>query len=322
MPATRKTTWAFAQFAVKRSEPLVFFDPQPRHSFIQMKLGNAKYELVQKDVRDLPALISTIHERKIDTVVHTAGLIGKKVADSIYNGFQINVGGTLNVAEAVRLTGVKRLVHISTFGVYDTRRETEQPIKETFPRGTGKPYGSTKVAKEVLLEAYQRKFGFELIMLRPANVFGLGHFWSGSGGGEKMQILLQSALEGKAAKIPQDQTMANEYVYAKDMGKAADLAATVPMPEETLFNIGSGTVTPFEEVVETLKKLVPNVQIEIMPGEAPISKSQPLDISNAKKYLGWEPAFSLEAAFQDYLQDLQAAGAKMAGLSLIRNHSD
>jgi len=306
---------AFAQFAVKRSEPLVFFDPQPRHAFIETKLGKAEYEWVQKDVRDLPALIEVIQTHKVDTVVHTAGLIGKKVAASIYNGFQVNVGGTVNVAEAVRLTGVKRLVHISTFGVYDTRRETDQPIKETFPRGTGKPYGSTKVAKEVLLEAYQGKYGFELIMLRPANVFGLGHFWSGSGGGEKMQILLQGALEGKPARIPQDQTMANEYVYAKDMGKAVDQAATVPMPEETLFNIGSGTVTPFEEVVETLEKLVPSVRIEIVPGEAPVSKSQPLDISSAKKHLNWEPAFSLEAAFQDYLQDLKAAAAVMGELT-------
>ena len=174
---------AFAQFALKRSEPLVFFDPQPRHNFIQMKLKSADYQWVPKDVRDLPALIDVIQTHNIETVVHTAGLIGKRVAESLYSGFQINVGGTVNVAEAVRLTGVRRLVHISTFGVYNTRRAAEGPLQETFYRGTGKPYGSTKVAKEVLLEAYQRQYGFELIMLRPASVFGLGHFWSGSGGG-------------------------------------------------------------------------------------------------------------------------------------------
>ncbi len=302
---------AFAQFAVKRSESVVFFDPEPRHHFIQMKLGKATYKLVRKDVRDLPALISTIQEHHIDTVIHTAGLIGKRVADSLYNGFQVNLVGTLNVAEAVRLTGVKRLVHTSTFGVYDTRRETDQPIRETFPRGTGKPYGNTKVAKEVLLEAYHLQYGFELIMLRPASVFGLGHFWSGSGGGEKMQILLQGALEGKAAKIPQDQTMVNEYVYAKDVGKAIDLAATVPMPPEIHFNIGNGTITSFEELVEMVKKLVPNVQIEIAPGEAPLSKAQPLDISRAATYLGWKPAYSLEEALKDYLQDLSAANKEM-----------
>jgi len=302
---------AFAQFAIKRSEPLVFFDPQPRNAFIKMKLGDAEYDLVRKDVRDLPALIDVIQTHRIDTVVHTAGLIGKRVADSLYNGFQVNVGGTVNIAEAVRLTGVKRLVHISTFGVYNTRRESDRPLQETFARGTGKPYGSTKVAKEVLLEAYQKQYGFELIMLRPASVFGLGHFWSGSGGGEKMQLLLQGALEGRPAKIPQEQTMVNEYVYAKDVGRAIDLAATVSMPPETVFNIGNGFVSPFEEVVETVKRLVPKVQIEIVPGEAPVSKAQPMDITRAKKYLGWEPAYSLEAAFKDYLEELSAAADKL-----------
>ena len=92
------------------------------------------------------------------------------------------------------------------------------------------------------------------------------------------------------------------------MGKAVDLAATVPLPKETIFNIGNGKVTPFDEVIDTAKKYIPDLQIEIIPGEAPKSKSQPLDISRAKEYLGWEPQFSLEEAFQDYIEDLKAAG--------------
>ncbi|MFC1815125.1 NAD-dependent epimerase/dehydratase family protein [Thermodesulfobacteriota bacterium] len=114
---------AFAQFAIKRSEPIVFLDPEPRNDFLRIKLGNANFELIRKDVRDLPALIKIINDHSIGTIVHTAGLIGKRLAASLYMGFQINLAGTLNVAEAVRLTGVKRLVHISTVGVYDWRRE-------------------------------------------------------------------------------------------------------------------------------------------------------------------------------------------------------
>ena len=66
-------------------------------------------------------------------------------------------------------------------------------------------------------------FGFELIMLRPANVFGLGHFWSGSSGGQKMHNLIEAAFDGRAARIPAAETLAHEYVYAKDMGRAVDL---------------------------------------------------------------------------------------------------
>jgi nucleoside-diphosphate-sugar epimerase len=106
---------SYAQHAVKRGETVVFYDVAPRKDFLAHKLGRANVTVVQRDVRDLPSLIEAIQKHKCDTVIHTAGLIGGKVANPIYSGLQINVMGTINVAEAVRLTGVKRLVQISTF---------------------------------------------------------------------------------------------------------------------------------------------------------------------------------------------------------------
>jgi nucleoside-diphosphate-sugar epimerase len=297
---------SFAQHALKRGERLIFFDAQPRMEFLRKKLGQADFAVVQKDVRDLPALIETMRAHRVQTVVHTAGLIGGRVMESLYTGFQINVLGTINVAEAVRIAGVKRLVHISTFGVYDRRSEPSGAVTESWPRGGGSAYGNSKAAKELLLEAYQRVHGFELIILRPANVYGLGHFWSGSGGGEKMQALLVSGLRGEVAKIPQEQTMDNEYIYGKDLGRAVDLATTVPLPAKSVFNVGSGKVTKFQEIVDLVKRLLPKLQVEIVPGTPPVSRAQPLDISQAKRHLGWEPQYTMEAAFEDYIRDLKA----------------
>ncbi len=298
---------SFAQQALKRGERLVFFDPQPRQEFLRKKLGQADFAVVQKDVRDLPALIETMRAHRVETVVHTAGLIGSRVAESLYTGFQINVLGTIHVAEAVRIAGVKRLVHISTFGVYDWRRDLSSPVTESFPRGGGGAYGNSKAAKELLLEAYQQAYGFELIMLRPANVYGFGHFWSGSGGGEKMQALLVSGLRGEVARIPREQTMDNEYIYAKDLGRAVDLAATAPLPARNIFNVGAGKVTKFQEIVDLARRLLPGLRVEIVPGKAPVSRAQHLDISQAGQFLGWQPEFTMEAAFEDYIRDLKAA---------------
>ena len=208
----------------------------------------------------------------------------------------------------MRLCGVRRLVHLSTFGVYDRRRPAKGLITEDFPRGQGRGYGNYKAAKELILEAYAVAYGFELIMLRPANVFGLGHFWSGSSGGRKMQALLEAGLNGSTASIPASETMANEYIYAKDMGRAVDLAATVPMPAQSIFNIGNGTVTSFEEVLAAVKALCPGVTCEIEPGEAPDATIAPLDISAAKRHLGWEPKYTIASAFADYLQDMRRRG--------------
>jgi nucleoside-diphosphate-sugar epimerase len=301
---------AFAQNALARGEAVVFVDPEPRTDFLRLKLGDKGYTLVRKDVRDLPGLIEAIKASGATTVVHTAGLIGGRVQQSLSAAFDINLGGTRNVAEAVRLMGVRRLVHISTFGVYDRRREANAPITEDFPRGGARGYGNYKGAKELILEAYAAAFKFELIMLRPANVFGLGHFWSGSSGGQKMHNLIVAGLDGKSARIPAAETMANEYIYAKDIGRAVDLAATVPLPQQTVFNIGNGYVTSFDDVLAAVKALCPGVTYEVEPGEAPQSKLVPVDISAAKQHLGWEPRFTIASAFEDYLAELKAARAQ------------
>ena len=305
---------AYAQNAIARGEKVVFVDPEPRADFLKLKLGDKGYALARFDVRDLPNLIATIQQHSADTVVHTAGLIGNRVQQSLSAGFDINLGGTRNVAEAVRLTGVRRLVHISTFGVYDRRREEgNAPVAEDFTRGGSRAYGAFKAAKELILEAYAAAYKFEVIMLRPANVFGLGHFWSGSSGGQKMQRLIEAGLDGGTARIPSSETMANEYIYAKDVGRAVDAAVTAKQPPQIHFNIGNGYVSSFDEVLTAVKALCPNVRYEVEAGEPPHSKIAPLDISAAKQHLGWEPRFTLQSAFEDYLKDLKAARAIAKG---------
>ncbi len=296
---------SYAQLALKRGENIVFYDVAPRKDFLARKLGSADVTVVQRDVRDLPALIETIQTNKIDKVIHTAGLIGGKVAQPIYTGMQINVMGTINIAEAVRLTGVKRLVLISTFGTYDRRKGEPGPIDESFPRGPGEPYGNSKVAKELMVEAYQRLYGFELIVLRLANVYGVGHFAGGSGGGELLQNILLTGIKGGVIKVRQEQARDFEYVYYKDLRRALDKAATVNFSSPVTLNIGTGIVVKFDELVEIAQKLLPNLEVEMIPGQAPRSAKQPMVITKAKDVLGWTPEFDMEAGFKDYIEELK-----------------
>jgi nucleoside-diphosphate-sugar epimerase len=299
---------AYAQHAVKRGESIVFYDIAPRKDFLAHKLGAANVTIVQRDVRDLPALIEAMQKFKIDKVIHTAGLIGGKVAQPIYSGMQINVMGTINVAEAVRLTGVKRLVQISTFGVYNRRGGEPAPIDETFHRGPGEAYGNSKVAKELMVEAYQKLYGFELIVLRLANVYGVGHFAGGSGGGQMVQNMLQTGIKGGVVKINQESARDFEYVYYKDLGRALDKSATVPLSAPVTLNIGTGVVIKFDDLVATAESLLPKLHVEIIPGTRPRSAKQPMVIAKAKEVLGWEPEYDIVAGFKDYIEELKALG--------------
>jgi nucleoside-diphosphate-sugar epimerase len=302
---------AFAREALQRGEKVVFVDLEPRTEFLRFKLGHNGFEVLRKDIRDLPALVEVMTSRAIKTVVHTAGLIGGRVQQSLSLAFDINLNGTRNVAEAARLAGVRRFVQISTFGVYDPRRMATKPIEEDFPRGGRRGYGCFKGAVEQILDAYAEAYGFELIMLRPANVFGFGHFSAGSSGGMKMQALIEAGLDGGVARIPAAETMDNEYVYAADVGRAVDRAATIAMPRDYIFNIGSGRITPYAELLDTAKALFPKMIVETLPGEPPKSKNQPLDLSRTQESLGWEPRFSLHDALTDYADELRRARAQL-----------
>ncbi len=297
---------AYAIEAAKRGERVVFLDPVPRADYVAARLGDIDYDIIAGDVRSLPALIDAIRAHKADTVLNTAGLIGKRVGNPLAYGFDLNIGGAMQVAEAVRLTGVKRLIHTSTFGVYDWRRPMPEKIDESFHRGGGAPYSNSKAAQELIFEAYQAECEFELVLLRPANVFGVGHFWAGSGGGEKVQSLVEAGLRGETAVIPEEQTMAFEYIYAKDMGRAADLAATAAgLPAKAVYNLAYGEVIGFDRLVAAVKSAVPGFEIEITPGKAPVSRDTPLDVSRARDELGWTPQFPLDDAMADYAADLQ-----------------
>ena len=299
---------SFALCALARGEKVVFLDPFPREDYLDRRLGAGNYTLIAEDARHLPGVLAAIGEHGAETVLHTAGLIGKRAEDPLHLGMDINVNGVLTVCEAVRLGGVRRLLNISTFGSYDWRRPAVDGVmKEDFPLGSGTAYSNTKAAQELILEAYSAQYGFEVAIVRPANVFGMGHFWGGSGGGEKCHALVESGIRGVPATIPEEQTMSFEYIYSKDIGRALDLCATRELPRYNVFNIGIGAVTPFDELVAAVRASLPNLEIEVVPGTPPVSRTDRMDIGLAREVLGWAPEYTLESGFAAYVEEMRAA---------------
>ena len=78
------------------------------------------------------------------------------------------------------------------------------------------------------------------MVVRLAHVFGLGHFLGGAESGAITHTLLTCGRDGGVAKIARRQARPLERIYAKDVGRAVDLAATVPVPPVNVFNIGTG----------------------------------------------------------------------------------
>ncbi len=95
------------------------------------------------------------------------------------------------------------------------------------------------------------------------------------------------------------------YLYSKDCGRAIDMCATTDAQKEQIFNIAYPYVTSFDELVAAVRKHLPNLKVEIVPGTPPLNRALALDITRAKEMLDWEPQFSMQDAFADYIADLK-----------------
>jgi nucleoside-diphosphate-sugar epimerase len=281
---------------VERGDEVTLFDLAPREDYVR-QVVERDVRVVRGDTRELPAVIEAAQSARPDCVVHTAGLIGGNAQQVPYRGFQVNIGGTLNMAEAVRLLGVRRLLHASTQGVNDLSAPQPAPIDETFPVGGDAVYTASKVACEQLLRAYAAAYGFELALLRFAGVYGYGHYTGGSGVGAGMHALLEAALAGQHAPIGAGIPDSNEMVYAKDVGHGVALVAHADRLPRSIYNIGSGVLVTPDGIVETLQRIIPGATAS-RGGPARADRHprrQPFDLTRARTDLGYEPRYNLAA---------------------------
>jgi NAD dependent epimerase/dehydratase len=128
-----------------------------------------KVNLVRGDVRDAAFINRIVHGHEI--VFHLAALIAipySYIAPQAY--VETNVLGTLNVLEAARQHGTERIVHTSTSEVYGTA--LTMPIDESHPLQGQSPYSASKIAADMMADAFARSFGVPVVILRPFNTFG------------------------------------------------------------------------------------------------------------------------------------------------------
>ena len=286
---------------------VVLYDVAPDPEYIRAVVGNEKGLAVERaDLRDLPALFAVLRKYGIDTVVHTAGLIGKKVAEHPFTGFTVNVQGSVHVAEAVRVLELKRLIFLSSFGVYSGKVAAAGPLTEDFPLDGSGLYGATKVANEHILGAIADLAGFDLIILRPAGVFGPGHYRGGSTVGIVMNQLVTGVARGEAVRIKESSLGTNEYVYAKDVAQAIEKACLVTSLKSRAFNVGTGVLLSAQDIVRKVRELIPDARVELAPpepGEEVKCHRQTLDLTAARTELGYQPEYSMETALADYIKN-------------------
>ena len=229
-------------------------------------------------------------------ILHLAALIS--VAESMakpQETAQINVQGTVNVLEAARQCGVKRVVFSSSAAVYGTRPEL--PYKENTPIDCQSPYAWSKQAGAELCQLYTKAYGLEAVALRYFNVFGPGQN-PNSAYAAVIAKFMQLAAQNKPLGIDWDGLQSRDFVNVKDVVQANLLAATQGVPGE-IYNVASGRTYTLLELADTIEKVsgrkLERISRPKRPGDVHESSA---DISKIVA-LGYQPSVTLEEGLQE-----------------------
>jgi UDP-glucose 4-epimerase len=286
-----------AKELIERADDVTFFDFAPRPDYIRQVTGR-DLPVIRGDIRDLAALVDAFQQVRPECVIHLAASVGEANINNVYAGFQVNLVAAINVAEAARLTGVRRLVHASTQALYVGEDPKELLYEHSPLDSRGRVYNASKLACEHVLRTYVAKHGFELALLRFAGVYG---YHSVAGGpGVAVQQAVWDAMAGKAVTLNVYESV--DFIYAKDLANGIALAVhTSPLPHQ-IYNLGSGTLTTVEDIEAALGKIFPEVKMS----RGKLTPARPrMDITRAREELGFNPEYKLEAGLRDYVAQLE-----------------
>ena len=199
---------------------------------------------------------------------------------------QLNLLGTLNLLEAARLTGVKRLVMVSSGGtVYGIPQAV--PIPETHPTDPICSYGITKLAMEKYVALYRQLHGLEGVVLRVANPFGPRQRLDAAQG--VVPVFLGKALRHEPLQIWGDGSTVRDFLDVADV-VAALLAVVRYKGAESLFNIGSGQGLSLNQLIALLEQqLNRSLDVQYLPSRGCDVPTNVLCIDRAKEALNWAP---------------------------------
>src|ERR1700722_10491661 len=267
-----------------------FYDPQFKQRNLREIQSLAKpFEFVHGDITERPALDEIFSSVKFDQVIHLAARGGVRPSleqPALYQ--RVNVEGTVNVLEAARTHGVKKIIIASSSSVYGLN--SRMPFSESDPVTTAiSPYAASKLACEALGHVWHHIYKMDVAMLRFFTVYGPR---------QRPDLAIYKFAKlitaGKPIPVFGDGSAARDYTFVSDTIDGV-VAATKKEFGFEIFNLGESQTVSLSRMIELLetelgKKAVIDRQ-PLQPGDVPITFA---DISKARRLLGYDPQVKAE----------------------------
>jgi UDP-N-acetylglucosamine 4-epimerase len=258
---------------------------------------NPQFEFIKADIREASACEAACNG--VDLVCHQAALgsVPRSINDPLTTN-DININGTLNVFNAARAAGIKRVVYAassSTYGDHPGLPKVEDKIGNPLS-----PYAVTKLVNEQYARVFGNLYGMEMIGLRYFNIFGPRQSPKGPYAAV-IPLFIQAFFADQAPRINGDGSFSRDFTYVANAVQA-NLKALFTDSKEAVnqvYNIACGNTTSLLQMVEALQQTTGKaIQAEHGPtriGDIPHSLA---DIQKAARYLNYYP----EVQFQEGLQ--------------------
>lgn len=297
-----------ARLLVERGEKPVLMDNAAQVNALGQIVDIGKVTLIPGDVLRPLSVVDAVRTHGIRSIVHTAAnpMLTVGAQKDPYSAINLNIMGTVNVLEAARVMGVKRVV-VSSSSVLNHYLEGgedggEMGFEEAFPRPTTF-YSATKQAVESLGTNYAKWCGVEFAGLRYGAVFGP---WNGSGGGGPSNVVreaIRCAMRGEEAQVPPG---VMEWVYSKDAARGTVMALDAKDLGKGVFNITMGSLTTPHELADAIAKVIPDTKVKFdkPPGTglSLSNREQRTNQARVQKHLGYEPKYKIDHAIADMIE--------------------
>jgi nucleoside-diphosphate-sugar epimerase len=253
--------------------------------------------LIEGDIRDRKTVDQAV--ASCTAIFHEAALgsVPRSVEDP-QTSHDVNVSGTVNVLEAARAAGIKRVVFAASSSAYGN--QPLSPKHEGMVPAPISPYAANKIACEAYLQAYAAAYGMETVALRYFNVFG-PHQDPAGAYAAVIPAFVSRILHNQQPEVYGDGEQSRDFCYIDNICKANWLAANAPAKVCTgeAINIACNQSTTLNQILNKIKQLLSSdikpIYTKVRAGDV---KDSLADISRARAVLGYEPEVLFEAGLE------------------------